>query len=139
MLVVLALAERDLTAGQAQAEGQALTCRVQDLTAELCEPRLQAAALDLPVRIGVAANKREAQDLSDRADFLKREAKAASGNGSSGRIDGPQSGKAASKYAPPTWNDQVWLRWHANDGFLLDQYREEDENLLTLPDEESAS
>ncbi len=29
----------------------------------------------------------------------------------------------------------VWLRWHANDGFLLEQYREEDEELLTLPEE----
>ena len=37
--------------------------------------------------------------------------------------------------APPTWGDSVWLRWRANDGFLLDQYREEDESLLTLPDE----
>ncbi|MCP5546272.1 MAG: ABC transporter ATP-binding protein [Akkermansiaceae bacterium] len=36
---------------------------------------------------------------------------------------------------PPKWGDEVWLRWHANDGFLLDQYREEDEELLTLPEE----
>lgn len=36
---------------------------------------------------------------------------------------------------PPKWGDEVWLRWHANDGFLLEQYREEDENLLTLPEE----
>jgi len=36
---------------------------------------------------------------------------------------------------PPAWGDSVWLRWHANDGFLLDQYREEDEELLTLPEE----
>jgi spermidine/putrescine transport system ATP-binding protein len=36
---------------------------------------------------------------------------------------------------PPAWGDQVWLRWHANDGFLLEQYREEDEELLTLSDE----
>jgi len=28
----------------------------------------------------------------------------------------------------------VHLHWHANDGYLLDQYREEDESLLTLPD-----
>lgn len=35
---------------------------------------------------------------------------------------------------PPKWGDEVWLRWHANDGFLLEQYREEDENLLTLPE-----
>jgi spermidine/putrescine transport system ATP-binding protein len=36
---------------------------------------------------------------------------------------------------PPAWGDPVWLRWHANDGFLLEQYREEDEELLTLPEE----
>jgi spermidine/putrescine transport system ATP-binding protein len=36
---------------------------------------------------------------------------------------------------PPAWGDAVWLRWHANDGFLLEQYREEDEELLTLPEE----
>ena len=36
---------------------------------------------------------------------------------------------------PPAWGDPVWLRWHANDGFLLEQYREEDEDLLTLPEE----
>jgi spermidine/putrescine transport system ATP-binding protein len=36
---------------------------------------------------------------------------------------------------PPSWGDSVWLRWHANDGFLLEQYREEDEELLTLPEE----
>jgi spermidine/putrescine transport system ATP-binding protein len=35
---------------------------------------------------------------------------------------------------PPTWGDGVWLSWHANDGFLLDQYREEDGKLLTLPE-----
>lgn len=33
---------------------------------------------------------------------------------------------------PPTWGDDVWLRWHANDGFLLEQYHTEDEELLTL-------
>ncbi len=36
---------------------------------------------------------------------------------------------------PPTWGDDVWLRWHANDGFLLEQYHAEDEELLTLPEE----
>ncbi|RYZ15808.1 MAG: ABC transporter ATP-binding protein, partial [Myxococcaceae bacterium] len=35
---------------------------------------------------------------------------------------------------PPKWGDEVWLRWHANDGYLLEQYRAEDETLLTLPD-----
>ncbi len=37
--------------------------------------------------------------------------------------------------SPPKWGDTVWLRWHANDGFLLENYREEDEELLTLPEE----
>jgi spermidine/putrescine transport system ATP-binding protein len=36
---------------------------------------------------------------------------------------------------PPQWGDAVWLQWHAKDGFLLEQYREEDHNLLTLPEE----
>ncbi|MCW1921064.1 ABC transporter ATP-binding protein [Luteolibacter arcticus] len=34
----------------------------------------------------------------------------------------------------PKWGDTVWLLWDANDGFLLEQYREEDEGMLTLPD-----
>jgi spermidine/putrescine transport system ATP-binding protein len=37
--------------------------------------------------------------------------------------------------SPPKWGDTVWLEWHANDGFLLEQYREEDEELLTLPED----
>jgi spermidine/putrescine transport system ATP-binding protein len=36
--------------------------------------------------------------------------------------------------SPPKWGDSVWLLWHANDGFLLEQSREEDESMLTLPD-----
>jgi hypothetical protein len=44
-------------------------------------------------------------EQDERDDQGPREAKAASGNGSTGRVDGPQSGKAGSKYAPPTWND----------------------------------
>jgi spermidine/putrescine transport system ATP-binding protein len=37
---------------------------------------------------------------------------------------------------PPTWEDPVWLSWHADDGFMLQRYRVADEQLLTLPDEE---
>ena len=37
--------------------------------------------------------------------------------------------------SPPKWGDTVWLLWDANDGFLLEQYREEDEGMLTLPGE----
>jgi spermidine/putrescine transport system ATP-binding protein len=35
----------------------------------------------------------------------------------------------------PIRGDAVWISWHANDGFLLDQYREEDEALLTFPED----
>jgi spermidine/putrescine transport system ATP-binding protein len=38
--------------------------------------------------------------------------------------------------SPPKWGDEVWLRWHANDGFLLEQYHAEDEELLTLSEAE---
>jgi len=39
-----------------------------------------------------------------------------------------------------TWNDPVWLSWHADDGFMLQRYRPDDENLLSLsPEEESAT
>jgi len=37
-------------------------------------------------------------------------------------------------HTPPKWGDTVWLMWDANDGFLLEQYREEDEGMLTLPE-----
>ncbi len=37
---------------------------------------------------------------------------------------------------PPTWGDEVWLSWHADDGFMLQRYREADEALLILPEEE---
>lgn len=36
---------------------------------------------------------------------------------------------------PPAWGDHVWLHWHANDGFLLEQYDALDEDLLTLPED----
>ncbi len=35
----------------------------------------------------------------------------------------------------PSWGDSVWLWWHANDGFLLEQCSEENEELLTLTGE----
>lgn len=37
---------------------------------------------------------------------------------------------------PITWNDSVWLWWHADDGFMLERYRLADEELLSLPPEE---
>ncbi len=35
--------------------------------------------------------------------------------------------------APIEWNQAVWLSWHADDGYMLEQYREDDEELLRLP------
>ena len=34
---------------------------------------------------------------------------------------------------PITWNDKVFLYWFADDGFMLDQYSEADEELLQMP------
>ena len=33
---------------------------------------------------------------------------------------------------PIKWGDNVWLNWHADDGYMLEQYRETDEELLSL-------
>jgi len=35
-----------------------------------------------------------------------------------------------------TWGDEVWLSWHADYCYMLEQYKLEDEALLTLPDED---
>ncbi len=37
---------------------------------------------------------------------------------------------------PISWNDEVWLTWHADDGYMLERYSEKDEELLSLPDTE---
>jgi spermidine/putrescine transport system ATP-binding protein len=34
---------------------------------------------------------------------------------------------------PIRWGDQVWLSWHADDGFMLERYAESDEQLMELP------
>lgn len=36
---------------------------------------------------------------------------------------------------PIKWGDKVWLYWHADDGYMLEQYKETDEDLLLLPPE----
>ncbi len=35
-----------------------------------------------------------------------------------------------------TWGDEVWLSWHADYCYMLEQYKLEDEALLTLPDDD---
>ena len=37
---------------------------------------------------------------------------------------------------PLTWGDSVWISWSADDGYMLERYREADENLMTIPPEE---
>lgn len=34
---------------------------------------------------------------------------------------------------PIRWKETVWLSWHADDGFMLERYREADEDLMGLP------
>jgi spermidine/putrescine transport system ATP-binding protein len=34
---------------------------------------------------------------------------------------------------PIRWNDDVWIWWHGDDGFMLDRYRLVDEHLIALP------
>jgi len=36
---------------------------------------------------------------------------------------------------PIKWGDEVWLSWHADDGYMLEQYSVNDEDLLLLPPE----
>ncbi|MCF7838128.1 MAG: ABC transporter ATP-binding protein [Candidatus Marinimicrobia bacterium] len=37
---------------------------------------------------------------------------------------------------PITWNEAVWVSWHADDGFMLERYSEADEELMNTPPEE---
>ena len=37
---------------------------------------------------------------------------------------------------PIRWREKVWISWHADDGFMLEKYSEQDENLIQLPPEE---
>jgi spermidine/putrescine transport system ATP-binding protein len=34
---------------------------------------------------------------------------------------------------PLRWKEEAWIWWHADDGFMLDHFRKEDEGLLTVP------
>lgn len=36
---------------------------------------------------------------------------------------------------PLQWGDGAWVCWHANDGYMLENFSEEDRQLLSLPDE----
>jgi len=36
---------------------------------------------------------------------------------------------------PIRWNEEVWISWHADDGYMLERYSESDEKLMSLPPE----
>lgn len=40
---------------------------------------------------------------------------------------------------PIRWSDEVWIWWHADDGFMLERYSEADENLTQTPSEKIGS
>ncbi|HMP90704.1 MAG TPA: ABC transporter ATP-binding protein [Kiritimatiellia bacterium] len=45
-----------------------------------------------------------------------------------------QHGRFLLDERPIKWKDHVFVWWHADDGFMLEQYSESDEQLMTLPD-----
>ncbi len=40
---------------------------------------------------------------------------------------------------PIRWNDQVWIWWHADDGYMLERYHPSDENLTQTPSDQVGS
>jgi spermidine/putrescine transport system ATP-binding protein len=38
---------------------------------------------------------------------------------------------------PIRWEEDVWVSWHADDGFMLERYSESDETLIGLPPEKA--
>jgi spermidine/putrescine transport system ATP-binding protein len=34
---------------------------------------------------------------------------------------------------PIRWEDEVWIQWHVDDGFMLERYAERDEDLMAIP------
>lgn len=45
-----------------------------------------------------------------------------------------QHGRFLLDQKPISWKDRVYVWWHADDGFMLEQYSERDEQMMTLPD-----
>jgi spermidine/putrescine transport system ATP-binding protein len=40
---------------------------------------------------------------------------------------------------PIRWNEEVWISWHADDGYMLERYNASDEALVALPDADLAA
>ncbi|MBN2069240.1 MAG: ABC transporter ATP-binding protein [Opitutales bacterium] len=47
-----------------------------------------------------------------------------------------QHGRFLLDETPITWGENVWVCWHANDGYMLQRFDEEDASMLPLPPEE---
>lgn len=45
-----------------------------------------------------------------------------------------QHGRFLLDQKPIGWKDRVFIWWHSDDGFMLEQYSERDEQMMTLPD-----
>lgn len=50
-----------------------------------------------------------------------------------------QHGRFLLDQKPITWGEEVWVGWHADDGYMLQSYEEADEALLTVPDVEDVA
>ncbi len=50
-----------------------------------------------------------------------------------------QHGRFLLDEKPIRWRDDVWISWHADDGFMLERYSESDEKLMELPPEQVGS
>jgi spermidine/putrescine transport system ATP-binding protein len=46
-----------------------------------------------------------------------------------------QHGRYLLDEKPITWNEEVWVGWHAEDGYMMQSYREADEALMALGEE----
>ena len=44
-----------------------------------------------------------------------------------------QQGRFLLDEQPARWGDQVWISWHADDGYMLERYSEADGSLVDLP------
>jgi spermidine/putrescine transport system ATP-binding protein len=44
-----------------------------------------------------------------------------------------QHGRFLLDEQPIRWNDDVWIWWHADDGYMLERYSASDENLMQVP------
>ncbi len=110
---VLARQQRDVAKSLTDVSDADQTGRTDALAkeAQMLAQQIERAGIDPSV---AARQQQLYRRLLDAGRFLEqderddqgpREAKSGSANGARLGVDGPQSGKAANKFAPPTWNE----------------------------------